>query len=177
MQEIEAKILEVNKKVLEEKLKKISAKKVFDDTIETLFYDFKDGSIIKAKNVMRLRKEGKKVVLTFKNVKATAVAKIAEEYSTEVSDFQATTRILEFLGLKVIDSMQKHRISYEKADAHFDIDHYLGKYSFIPDLMEIEAKSVESIHSYAKALGYNAKDCIPWSTAQVIEHYFSSKKS
>ncbi len=177
MQEIEAKILEVKRKQMEEKLKDINAKKVFDGTIETLFYDFKDGSILKANNVMRLRKENKKTVLTFKIVKATAEAKIAEEYSTEVSDFQATTRILEFLGLNVIDSMEKHRISYEKADAHFDIDHYLNNYSFIPDILEIEAKSVESIHNYAKALGYTAKDCLPWSTAQVIEHYRTSMRS
>ena len=60
MQEIEVKILEINRKRIEKKPKEINAKKIFDGTIETLFYDFKDESIIKAKNVMRLRREKNK---------------------------------------------------------------------------------------------------------------------
>ena len=57
MKELEVKILEVNRKKVEEILASCGAKKIFDGDIQTLFFDFKDGTIIKAKDVLRLRKE------------------------------------------------------------------------------------------------------------------------
>jgi predicted adenylyl cyclase CyaB len=176
MQEIEAKILEIDRREVEDTLARMGAAKKFDGEVETLFYDFKDGSIVKAKNVMRLRSENKHFVLTYKNVKRNQQAKEAEEYSVVVSDLVIMQKILKSLGLVVIDSTKKYRISYELAGVHFDIDRYLGKYSYIPEFLEIEADSVKSIHKYAKALGLGAKDCLPWSTAQVIEHYSQMKE-
>jgi len=171
MREIEAKILEINRKKVEYTLTKMGAEKVFDGKMATFFYDFEGGSIIKAKNVLRLRREKDETVLTYKKVAENLEAKIAEEYSVVVSDLLTMQKILESLGLVLIESMQKHRISYELEGAHFDIDCYLEKYSNIPVFLEIEADSVESIHKYANALGFNAEDCLPWSTAQVIEYY------
>ena len=175
MQEIEAKILEIDRRKVEDTLAKIGAVKAFDGKIETFFYDFRDGSIIKAKNVMRLRSENKHFVLTYKKVKRGEQAKKAEEYSIVVSDLVTAQKILESLGLIVVDSTQKHRISYELERVHFDIDRYFGKYGYIPELLEIEADSVKSIHKYAKALGFKAKDCLAWSTVQVIEYYSRMK--
>ncbi len=88
MEEIEAKILEVDRPKLERTLMGLGAKKVFDHEILTLLYDFKNGTIIEQKNVLRLRKEQEKVELTFKKVTYTRTAKTAEEYSVEVSNFE-----------------------------------------------------------------------------------------
>ena len=71
MKEIEAKILEVNSQNIEEKLTSLGAKKIFDENIQTFFFDFKDGTIINAKNVLRLRKEQNKTEITFKKVQVT----------------------------------------------------------------------------------------------------------
>jgi predicted adenylyl cyclase CyaB len=176
MQEIEVKILEINRRKVEDTLARMGATKTFDGEVKTLFYDFKDGSIVKARNVMRLRSENNHFVLTYKNVKRNQQAKKAEEYSVVVSDLLAMQKILESLGLVLIDSTKKHRISYELEVAHFDIDCYLGKYKYIPEFLEIEADSVGSIHKYAKVLGLDAKNCLAWSTAQVIEHYSRMKE-
>ena len=91
MKEIEVKILEVNRAKLELTLAGLGAKKVFDGEIETLFFDFKEGTIIKQKDVLRLRKDPEKVELTYKQVHITQAAKTAEEYSVEVSSLEATT--------------------------------------------------------------------------------------
>jgi adenylate cyclase class 2 len=171
MMEIEAKILEINKRKVEERLVKLDSRKVFDGEMETFFYDFKDGSIVKSKNVFRLRRDNKNAILTYKIINGKRKAKIAEEYSVDVSDSGIMQKILEFLGLVLIESMRKHRTSYELEGAHFDIDCYLGKYSHIPEFLEIEADSIDSVYNYAKKLGFKAEDCLPWSTAQVIEHY------
>jgi adenylate cyclase class IV len=65
MEEIEAKILEVDPSRVRSTLAMLEAKKVFDDEMETFFFDLKTNSIANAKNVLRLRREGHQVVLTF----------------------------------------------------------------------------------------------------------------
>jgi predicted adenylyl cyclase CyaB len=125
---------------------------------------------------LRLRRENKKIVLTYKKVTGQREAKTAEEYSAVVSDLAIMQKILESLGLVLIENMRKHRTSYELEGTHFDIDRYLDKYSRIPEFLEIEADSIDIVHNYAKALGFKAEECLPWSTAQVIEYYFEGKK-
>jgi adenylate cyclase class 2 len=176
MEEIEAKILEINKQKVQTALLEMGARKTFDGEMEAYFYDFRDGSIIKAKNVLRLRREGDKVVLTYKYVAGTQEAKIAQEYSVDVSDLAVMQKILEALGFILIETMQKHRTSYELEGTHFDIDHYQGRYGHIPEFMEIEAESTALIHKYAEALGFKPEECLPWSTVQLIEYYSKRKK-
>jgi predicted adenylyl cyclase CyaB len=176
MKEIEVKILEIKRKNVEETLVRLGAKKVFDGDIRTLFFDFEDGKIIKAKDVLRLRKEEDKIELTYKKVRVDKAAKNAEEYSVEVSDLEMTEKILQNLGLGIIDDMLKHRVSYKLDTARYDMDRYLGKYDFIPEFLEIEAENVKAIHHYAGLLGYEPKDCLPWSTKELIEYYSKKRK-
>jgi predicted adenylyl cyclase CyaB len=173
MKETEVKILEVNKAKVEKTLANLGAKKVFDGDIKTLFFDFKKGTIIKQKNVLRLRKEQDKTELTYKKVYFTPSTKTAEEYSVEVSSLETMEKILENLGLSIIESMQKHRVSYTIDDARFDFDRYFGRYGFIPEFLEIEANNTDLIYKYAALLGFKRKDCLPWSTTELINHYFS----
>jgi adenylate cyclase class 2 len=175
MIEIEAKILEINKMKVEERLVKLGSRKVFDGEMESFFYDFKDGLIVKSKNVMRLRRENKNAILTYKIINENREAKIAEEYSVVVSDLGIMQKILQSLGFVLIESMQKHRTSYELEGVHFDIDCYAGKYNYIPEFLEIEADSIGSVYRYARKLGFKAEDCLPWSTVQVVEHYKKRK--
>ncbi len=104
------------------------------------------------------------------------MAKTAEEYSVEVSSLDTMKIILENLGLTVIDGTKKHRVSYTIDDARFDFDCYLGNYGYIPEFLEIEAKSTDLIYKYAEILGFKAKDCLPWSTKELIQHYSALKK-
>ena len=176
MQEIEVKILEVDRKKIEAILIGLRAEKVFDGDIQTLFFDFQDGRIVSARNVLRLRKEQDKVELTYKKVRFTQTTKTAEETSVDVSNLEAMRKILENLGLFIRESMEKHRVSYTLGDARFDIDRYFGNYGFIPEFMEIEAENAESIYKNAELLGFKKEECLPWSTVELIQHY-SRKQS
>ncbi len=173
MEEIEVKILEVNRAKAEKTLTNLGAEKVFDGDIETMFFDFKKGTIIKQKNVLRLRKEPDKIELTYKKVHFASKAKAAEEYSVGVSSLESMEKILELLGLFVIESMQKHRVSYTLDGARFDFDCYSGNNGFIPEFLEIEAENIDLIYKYAALLGFKEKDCLPWSTTELIRHYSS----
>lgn len=175
MQETEVKILEVNRKKIEETLVGKGASKVFDGEIVTLFFDFEDRRIVKAKDVLRLRKERDKSELTYKKVHGFHNAKTAEEYTVEVSDIETARKILESLGLAVTESMQKHRVSFMLGQARFDIDCYGGDYGFIPEFLEIEAQDINEIYRNAALLGFTSKDCLPWSTTELIQHYSANK--
>jgi len=175
MKESEVKILEVERDRIEKILSNLGADKVFDGEIETLIFDFKDGAIARAKNVLRLRKEKQKVELTYKVVLSNQEVKIAEEYTVEISDLERMEKILGFLGLSVVEKMRKHRVSYTLDRLRIDIDRYTGDYSYIPELLEIEAENIDLIHKYAEIFGFKADDCLPWSTDDLIQ-YYSFKK-
>lgn len=173
MKELEAKILEIDRKKVEEALAILGAKKIFDGDIQTFFFDFANGEIVKSKDVLRLRKEQNMAELTYKKVRFTETVKVAEEYSVEVSNFETMKKILENLGLFITEKMEKHRISYKLDQARFDIDCYFGDYKYIPEFLEIEAENTDSLHRHAALLGFKAEDCLPWSTQELIHHYSS----
>jgi adenylate cyclase, class 2 len=177
MKEVEVKILEIDRPRIEKTLLSFGARKIFDDQIQTIFYDFQNGSIVNAKNVLRLRREGDTIELTYKKVHFTQTAKTAEEYSVEVSNLESMKQILENIGLVAAEKMEKHRISYSLDDARFDIDLYLGDYGYIPEFMEIEAENTNLIQKYAALLGYSPDKCLPWSTNDIIQYYSSKKKN
>jgi len=176
MKEIEVKILEIDRKVIEKELIGLGAKKIFDGEIQTIFFDFQDSRIIKARDVLRIRKEEKRVELTYKKVHTTQTAKEAEEYSVDVSNIEEMKKILENLGLHETENTLKYRTSYKLEEARFDIDRYLDTYEFIPEFMEIESENREKVNYFAGLLGFEPKDCLPWSTYDVVKYYSSKKE-
>jgi adenylate cyclase class 2 len=171
MDEIEVKILEIDRKEVEKKLKALGAKKAFDGEISGVFYDYGDGSIRRAKDTMRLRKVGAKAFITYKKYVENARAKIRREYETEVSDYENARSILESLGLREWMSMRKRRTTYELPGVHFELDRHIDQYSYVPEFLEIEAKDVETLYQYVAALGYRKSDCKPWTIVEIAEHY------
>jgi predicted adenylyl cyclase CyaB len=171
MEETEVKILNVDGPNVEEKLVHLGARKVFDGEVETLFFDFKNHSIVKAGDVIRLRREGDRTVLTLKKFLSNEDVKAVEECEVVVSDMQKMKRILEFLGLSMISNMHKHRVSYRLGQVHFDLDKYELEHAYIPEFLEIEAEGKGTIYEYAKLLGFTVKDCLPWTTENLLSYY------
>jgi predicted adenylyl cyclase CyaB len=176
MKEKEVKVLNIDKKKIIQIISRFGAKIIFDSEIKTTFFDFADARISKAKNVLRLRQAGQRSLLTFKKILSKQSAKEAEEYEVEVSDLQAMKKILKSLGLSETGNIQKHRTSYRLNNVQFDIDIHENELSYIPPYLEIEAENIDLIYKYAELLGYNAKDCLPWSTEDVINHYSTKRK-
>ena len=172
MKEVEVKILEIDRQKVEAKLRMLEAMKTLDDDVETLFFDFTDNSIAKAKNLLRLRSIGNETELTFKKFVESDSAKVRVEYNVSVSDFEAANSILQSLGLVPTLRMKKHRISYlVKNSVEVDIDKYTGQYAHIPALVEIEGPDIPTIHSQAKLLGFEPEQCKSWTTFDLIDHY------
>jgi len=177
MKEIEIKVVEIDRKKVEGDLVTLGAAKTFDGDVETWFFDFEDHTITRAKNLLRLRRIGEKTDLTFKKFEESQPAKVRDEYEVSVSDFETMCLILESVGLISPWRMEKHRTSYVlKSGVEVDIDKYVGEYSHIPDLLEIEGEDVQTIYLHAKLLGFQPEDCRSWTTFDLIE-YYSGKKA
>jgi adenylate cyclase class 2 len=171
LDEIEVKIIEISREQTERKLLSLGARKISDRDIETLLYDFKDGSIRRAKSLIRLRNDGQRSVLTFKKLMDTREAKVADEYEVLVSDLETMKKILESLGLSAHSRMRKHRTTYVLDGTRIEFDKYLDEYDYVPEFLEIEAKNVDAIYECARLLGYEIKECRPWTTMDLINHY------
>ena len=175
-EEVEVKILEIDRKSIEAKLLSLGARKTFEGVIYALMYDYPDERIRKNKDTMRLRKVGCRSFLTYKRYVKNDKAKIMQEHEVEVSDFEATRSILESLGLKVFDEIRKNRTTYELSGVHYELDTHLDKYAYIPEFIEIEAHDLETVYENAKLLGFSREQCMPWNLYDVVKHYTNKGK-
>ena len=173
MKEIEVKIIEIDKKKIISKLKKLGAKKNFEGIIRGEFFDYPNKKLDKNKELLRLRTMGKKAFLTFKG-KANTKSKVkcCEEIEVEISNFDKLKEILFLIGLIVKKkTTTKYRISYSMGKTHFEIETPIEEYSFIPPFMEIESTSAKNIYKYAKMLGYTKEKCLNWTGGDIIKYY------
>jgi predicted adenylyl cyclase CyaB len=173
MYEIEIKILDIDRKKIEEHLISLGAKQVFDGEIHAVYYDSRDHSIKKSRNTVRLRREGAISVLTFKKHVEDGDAKVREEREVEVSDFDAMRSILESIGFSPWLEMHKHRTSYKLEGVHFEFDKYRNAYEYIPEFLEIEGTDLQTVLKFAEILGFKKQDCKPWDALQVAKYYSS----
>jgi len=167
MEEIEVKILEIDEKEVIERLRGLGARKIFDGDVITTYFDFEDKRLAKEGKILRLRKKGDQVELTYKKKISKKEAKITDEYEVIVDRIDAVVEILEMVGLKEFHKSIKHRISYTKDNIHFEIDTYPG----IPAFLEIEAQSVGELREYINKLGFSMDETLPWSIKDVLEYY------
>jgi len=171
MDEIEVKILNIDKEQIICKLVSLGANKIFDCTIEDFFFDFEDGSLTKRGDLLRLRMEGGRVALTFKRFTEKKDVKRMEEYEVALADLLTMRKILENLGMSVFNRMTKHRTSYELEGTHFEFDKYEGDHSYIPEFLEIESKDSQTIYEYARLLNLKLDDIKPWSVKDIADYY------
>lgn len=170
MKEVEGKILEIDVNAVVEKLEKLGAEKEYESMQVVKCLDFEDNTLYKQGNLLRLRKVGDKVELTYKGpVQKDSDFKIREEIETYIDDFDKAMEILSKIGLKEKVSYEKKRISYKCGDVHFEIDDYV--HLPIPPFIEIEAGTEEQVYEWVEKLGYKKEDMKSYSLDELMEYY------
>jgi len=173
VQEIEAKILDIDRVAVEARLAELGARLLFDGRMDAAFFDFPSRRLGNRGALLRLRREGDKTFLTFKRRVSDEEAKVREETEVGVEDFDQCLRVLEGLGLIELYKVEKYRTAYELGSAKVVIDRHVGKLAHIPEFVEIEAESVGDVRSVAGRLGFPAEELRPWGLPQLIRHYES----
>jgi len=164
--EIEAKVLEINKKELSHKIEETGAKKVFDSHIESYFYDFPDGRI-EENGILRLRKTSKNVFITRKKEIAYDDAKEMEEIEFNVSSMEEAKTFLNSIGLEKVAESEKNRIKWVKDDVEYVID----KIPDVPHLLEIEAPNRQKMKDSFEELDISVEETVNWGAEKTLKYY------
>lgn len=170
MEEIEVKYLNIDIDLIEDKLKKIGAKKIFKKLYRRRVFDYPDLRLNDQGAWIRVRDEGDKTTITFKKrIGMKNDDKMRddsmEEVELEVSDFDKMAIFFEKIGLKQKFYEENWRTRYVLGDIEFDID----QWPMLPPYLEIEAKSWDEIEKAIMLLKLNPEDKKICSTMQLYE--------
>ena len=169
MQEIEVKFLDINPADIEAKLISIGALKVGEYFYRRRVFDYPDWRLDKASSWLRLRDEGERVTLSFKQRLGVGAADGKanddgmNEIEIEVSDFDRTAALLLSTGLVEKHYLENKRTRWVKDEIEFDIDIY----PLLPPYLEIEAPSWDKIDQAIALLELNPEDKKIFSANQV----------
>ena len=148
--EYEVRVLEINVKEIQKKLKELNAILVEDVFQKRYVYDFKPAL---PEKWIRLRTNGKKSTLTIKNIEKSTIDG-TKEVEIEVSDFELTNEILNELGYNARGIQENKRIKYDLNGVEVDID----TWPMIPTYLEIQGSSEEEVFNTLNLLGIDKKD-------------------
>ncbi len=171
MEEIEAKVLEIDVEQIQAHILSQGGHPDLDDIFEAWFFDRSNMEITNRGDLLRLRREGHSVVVAYKQKISTDGAKVMKETETQVADAENMIGILKSLGLEPIKTTKKRRIQYQWEDCHLVIDDYQGELAAIPPFLEIEAPSRERLADALNMLKIDPKEALPWSTYDLVKHY------
>lgn len=111
-------------------------------------YDYPDKTLGQIGGWVRVRNEGDKVTLSYKQLKDRTVHG-TKEVTVIVDDFEATCRFLDSIGMKLSSFQETKRESWKLGSAEIELD----TWPWIPSFVEIEAKDEEELKNVAKKLG------------------------
>lgn len=173
--EIEGKILEVNKKEIESKLKEIGAIKLFSN--KKIIQENYENKELKKNSSIRVRQFGNEILITFKEFKEQKNnLKNCKEMEFKVdTDFKNIQKLFLAMGLKKFQGVEKIRTSYRLRDITFDIDEVIKPFK-IPAYLEIEAKDYKEIEKTLQLLNIPKSKAKPWGTKQLLKHYEKMRK-
>lgn len=147
-EEIEVKFLDTNHDEIRAKLLKLGAKKTHERTLhKRKVYDYIDGSLEKKGGWVRLRDEGDKITLTYKQNNFDSSGDVIKTLEDEVivGDYDGTNRLLLSIGLKEKSTQENYREVWQINVDDSCVDVMLDEWAFLKPFIELELVSgVES---------------------------------
>lgn len=173
MNEIEVKILCIDKQAMIQRLEKMGLEKVKDEHQVNSIYDFPDLPLLAKKGYARVREvqdritNRSKTFMTVKIMLSQEKYKIMEEHETLVEDAAAAHGIFQSLGMIRRKILIKDRISYRYKNTLLEIDDVAGdEYPF--PLMEVETMAEAELIEIVTLLGYRMADTTSLTMTEII---------
>lgn len=142
--EIEERVLDIDVEKIIKKLESLGATKVGEWHQKRYVYDFNP---IRENEWIRLRTNGEKVTLAYKNIEDVSLSG-TKELEIEVEDFEKTNELLNILGYMPKAFQENKRIRYLLEGTEVDIDFW----PLIPAYLEIEGSSKEEVEKIENML-------------------------
>lgn len=149
--EIELNVYNVSKEQVEKRLKELNAKHIGRHSFKRINFQLPSPTPKKPGETswLRLRTDGEKTTMTFKEQKGTEMSQ-RYEAEIEVDDFiGAVNIILKILPGTEYDYFENERDEYELDGVHITID----KFPRLPHTMEIEGPSEKAVYDMLERIG------------------------
>lgn len=161
--EIEAQFLDINKEAMRAKLAEIGAKLEKPEVLmRRVVFDI-------GKNTFaRVRDEGNKIVMTYKNVDNNQSILGTKEVNIEVSDYGDAILLLKSCGLRQKSHEESKREIWRLGEVEICID----TWPWLPPFMEIEGPTEDSVWDTAKKLGLSKSQAKFGSVDTAYAHYY-----
>jgi adenylate cyclase class 2 len=166
--EIEAKFLNIDIDTIRTKLNSLGANLIHQERLMTRRnFDYPDLRLQKKSGWVRVRNEGDKVTLAYKQLNDRTLTG-TKEVSVMVSSFIDTCEFLESIGLETKTIQETKRESWVLGDIEIEID----TWPWVPTFLEIEAKSEKEVREMAKSLDLDWEKAVHGSVEIVYQGYF-----
>ncbi len=111
---------------------------------------FKNDDIAERGGWLRLRDEGRRITMTYKQTTSgTSAIDTTLEAEIQVNDFQATKTLLEAMAFKALRYQENYREEWKLGAVTLDMDTWPGLSTFL----EIEGPGEDAVRATADALG------------------------
>lgn len=161
--EIEAQFLDINKQEIRSKLQALGATCVKPEIkMKRVIFDAGLHQFI------RVRDEGDKIVMTYKNVKDDKSILGTKEVNLVVDDYD--NAILFMQGTKL--PQKAHQETLREVWTYQGVEICIDTWPWIPSFIEIEGPSEDSVWSVAAKLGFKKSDAKFGSVDSTYQHYY-----
>ena len=154
--EIEAKFLDIDPSELRAVLRKKGAVQEYQERLmRRKTFDDADGRLRKIGGWVRVRDEGDKVTLSYKQLNDRTLHG-TKEITVTVDDFDAACSFLEAVGFKQKSYQETKREKWTLYGSEITID----TWPWIPTFVEIESPDEKTLKDIADKLGFDWKDAL-----------------
>ena len=149
--EFEARFLDIDTDSIRDKLAAQDGACVMPRTLMRRIV-FKNKDITERGGWLRLRDEGRRVTMTYKQTTSdvSAIDTILEA-EIQVNDFQAAKALLEAMGFEALRYQENYREEWKLGEVTLDIDTWPGLSTYV----EVEGPSEDAVRGAAEALGFD----------------------
>lgn len=166
--EIEAQFLDIDKTKIRQKLKTIGARLVKPEVLmKRVVFSLDKHSYA------RVRDEGDKIVMTYKNVLDENSILGTKEVNVVVDDYDNAILLLKSCGLKPKSREESYREKWTIDDVELCID----TWPWIPTFLEIEGPNEEKVWGVASKLGLDKSNAKFGSVDSTYRHYYGIDES
>ncbi|HUD05378.1 MAG TPA: CYTH domain-containing protein [Candidatus Saccharimonadales bacterium] len=166
--EIEAKFLNVDPGKFRAKMKSLNAGLVNPERLmKRKNFDFEDSRLQRVNGWVRVRDEGDKITLSYKQLNDRTIQG-TKEASVTVGSFDDTCGFLESIGMEVKSYHVTKRESWTLDGVEVEID----TWPWIPTYVELEGRSEKSIKETAAKLGLDWNQALHGSVEIAYQSYF-----
>lgn len=147
--EYEARFLAVDTDAVHDRLRSLSATLTMPRTLMRRIV-FKNNDIEQRGGWLRLRDEGHRITLTYKQTtNETSAIDTTLEAEIHVNDFETTKTLLEAMGFQALRYQENYREEWKIAEVTFDLDTWPD----LPTFLEVEGPDEDTVRHAAESLG------------------------